>query len=109
MAPQAPLQAQINIKLAETGQREKLLNQLIDLLHISGWYEQTRHVASRAVIDHQNNSASTKAIANGDAESITDFHQVLKKVQDDCWTKIPPEVQKEMFQKIVDVLHQILK
>ncbi|KAK6531252.1 hypothetical protein TWF281_008073 [Arthrobotrys megalospora] len=107
MAPQVPLQAQVNLKLSERGHRERLLNHLIEQLHVSGWYEETRRAASAAVFAQQNSRAGPVASSSG--EPVSDFHQVLHRVEDEMWRKIPVEVQREMYQRIHLVLEQVLK
>ncbi|KAK6363540.1 hypothetical protein TWF730_000969 [Orbilia blumenaviensis] len=108
MAPQVPLQAQVNLKLGERGQRERLLNHLIEQLHLCGWYEETRRAASAAVFAQQN-SRTAGQVASSSGEPVSDFHQVLGRVEDEMWRKIPVEVQRDMYQRIHAVLEQILK
>ncbi|KAK6544516.1 hypothetical protein TWF694_001208 [Orbilia ellipsospora] len=107
MAPQVSLQSQVHIKLAERGQRQRLLDHLIEQLHISGWYEETRRAASKAIYAHQNAQQQQTADANG--EPVSDFHQVLHTVEEEMWRKIPVEVQREMYQRISAALEQVLK
>ncbi|EWC45327.1 hypothetical protein DRE_00726 [Drechslerella stenobrocha 248] len=110
MAPQIPLQTQVNLKLAERGQRERLLNNLIEQLHISGWYEEARRAAAQAVYARQNTAPSDRQSAQTAAgEPVSDFHLVLGQVQEDMWRKIPVEVQRDMYQRISAALDQVLK
>ncbi|KAK6332442.1 hypothetical protein TWF696_003156 [Orbilia brochopaga] len=106
MAPQVPLQTQVNMKLAERGQRERLLNHLVEQLHINGWYEEARRSASRAVYARQNAPHQQR---QGQGEPISDYHQVLNQVQEEMWRKIPADVQRDMYQRISAVLDQVLK
>ncbi|KAF3929305.1 hypothetical protein AA313_de0208369 [Arthrobotrys entomopaga] len=109
MAPQVSLQSQVHIKLAEKGQRQRLLDHLIEQLHISGWYEETRRAASRAIYAHQNAQQQQPADAAANGEPVTDFHQVLHTVEEEMWRKIPVEVQRDMYQRISTALEQVLK
>ncbi|KAJ6259233.1 hypothetical protein Dda_6132 [Drechslerella dactyloides] len=107
MAPQPSLQAQANIKLAERGQRERLLNHLVEQLHISGWYEETRRAASRAVYARQNAPHQQRHGHSG--EPVSDYNLVLHQVQEEMWRKIPADVQRDMYQRIAAVLDQVVK
>ncbi|KAF3926236.1 hypothetical protein ABW20_dc0102619 [Dactylellina cionopaga] len=109
MAPQVPLQTQVNLKLVERGQRQRLLDHLTEQLHISGWYEETRRVASKAVYAHQNAQPQPQQPTNAEGEPVSDFHQVLHQVEEEMWRKIPVEVQREMYQRISAVLEQVVK
>ncbi|EPS35997.1 hypothetical protein H072_10440 [Dactylellina haptotyla CBS 200.50] len=112
MAPQVPLQTQVNLKLVERGQRQRLLDHLIEQLHISGWYEDTRRAASRAIYAHQNGQdqgGQQAPATDANGEPISDFHQVLHQVEEEMWGKVPVEVQREMYQRISAVLEGILK
>ncbi|KAK6499729.1 hypothetical protein TWF481_010086 [Arthrobotrys musiformis] len=108
MAPQIPIQAQVNLKLGERGQRERLLSHLIEQLHICGWYEETRRAASAAVFAQQNSRTPAGQVTSS-GEPVSDYHQVLHKVEDEMWRKIPPEVQRDMYLRIHAALEQVLK
>ncbi|KAF3177002.1 hypothetical protein TWF106_001621 [Orbilia oligospora] len=108
MAPQVSLQAQVNLKLSERGQRERLLSHLVEQLHICGWYEEARRAASAAVFAQQSSHAGGQ-VTSSSGEPVSDYHQVLHKVEDEMWRKMPVEVQREMYQKIHAALEQVLK
>jgi len=80
----------------------------VDLLHNSGWYEQTRQTAAVTVKEHEMTSSSSSSTINGADDEPSDLDLIFGKVQEESWGKVSDSVKREMYKEILVVLHQIL-
>ncbi|KAG0644111.1 hypothetical protein HOY80DRAFT_942784 [Tuber brumale] len=95
MSQDTTLRAEVNRRLLESGELERLEALFLDLLRGSGWYENTKNTCAEKLRSGE--------LAGGG------FNRLTEEVERECRERVPEEVRVEMVKAIKKVLEGMVE
>ncbi|RPA98093.1 hypothetical protein L873DRAFT_1828627 [Choiromyces venosus 120613-1] len=105
MSQDTTLRAEINRRLLESGELERLESLFLDLLRESGWYENTKNTCAEKL----RSSGEFAGGGGGVGSSSGGFNRLTEEVERECREKVPEVVRVEMVTAIKKVLEGMVE
>ncbi|CUS14402.1 unnamed protein product [Tuber aestivum] len=96
MSQDTTLRSEVNRRLLESGELERLEALFLDLLRESGWYENTKNMC-------------TEKLRSGGLAGGGGFNRLTEEVERECRERVPEGVRLEMVMAIKKVLEGMVE